>query len=185
MQHLPSPAWADFTLLMKCTPESGHCHSVFSVMFTTAGEVKFILFIYLHTIQSFERVCVIVYKLCWSANIYAALFRIVHFLCHFKLAKLVIFRVRSLKIDRNSQPFLLQNIFGFLLPLLGAQNTFFLHEYTLANSTHKNKYQLSCCIHLFIYTARKLASLLYNYSILFTQVEHQLPFCITTQFSLL
>ncbi len=69
-------------------------------MSTTAGGVKFILFIYL-TIQSFEGVCVIVYKLCWPANIFAALFRIVHFLFHFNLAKLVIFRVRSLKIDRN------------------------------------------------------------------------------------
>jgi hypothetical protein len=32
---LPSPGWADFTLMMECTPESGrghcHCHSVYSV----------------------------------------------------------------------------------------------------------------------------------------------------------
>ncbi len=69
MYPLPAPVWADFTLMMKCTPESGHCHSVYSVMFTTAGGVKFILFIYLHTIQSFEGVSVIVYKLCWPANI--------------------------------------------------------------------------------------------------------------------
>ena len=54
MHPLPSPAWADFTLMIKCMPESGHCHSVYSVMFTTGGGVKFILFIYLHTIQSFE-----------------------------------------------------------------------------------------------------------------------------------
>jgi hypothetical protein len=24
----PSLGWADFTLMMECTPESGHCHSV-------------------------------------------------------------------------------------------------------------------------------------------------------------
>ncbi len=24
----PSPAWANFTLMMECTPESGRCHSV-------------------------------------------------------------------------------------------------------------------------------------------------------------
>jgi len=31
--HLPpSPAWADFTLMMECTPESGHGHSVYSVV---------------------------------------------------------------------------------------------------------------------------------------------------------
>ncbi len=24
----PSPAWADLTLMIECTPESGHCHSV-------------------------------------------------------------------------------------------------------------------------------------------------------------
>jgi hypothetical protein len=23
----PSPDWADFTIMMECTPESGHCHS--------------------------------------------------------------------------------------------------------------------------------------------------------------
>jgi len=27
----PSTAWAVFTLMMECTPESGHCHSVYSV----------------------------------------------------------------------------------------------------------------------------------------------------------
>jgi hypothetical protein len=24
----PSPGWADFTIMMECTPESSHCHSV-------------------------------------------------------------------------------------------------------------------------------------------------------------
>ncbi len=24
----PSPGWADFTIMMECTPESGHCLSV-------------------------------------------------------------------------------------------------------------------------------------------------------------
>ncbi len=28
---LPPPGWADFTIMMECTPESGFCHSVFSV----------------------------------------------------------------------------------------------------------------------------------------------------------
>ncbi len=27
----PSPGWADFTIMMECTPESGHCHSVYPV----------------------------------------------------------------------------------------------------------------------------------------------------------
>ncbi len=31
--HLPpSLGWADFTILMECTPESGRCHSVYSVV---------------------------------------------------------------------------------------------------------------------------------------------------------
>jgi hypothetical protein len=30
--HPPSPAWVDFTLMMECTPESGRCHSVYSVV---------------------------------------------------------------------------------------------------------------------------------------------------------
>ncbi len=25
----PSPGWADFTIMMECTPDSGHCHSGF------------------------------------------------------------------------------------------------------------------------------------------------------------
>jgi hypothetical protein len=25
---LPSPGWANFSITMECTPESGHCHSV-------------------------------------------------------------------------------------------------------------------------------------------------------------
>jgi hypothetical protein len=28
-----SPAWADFTLMMECTPESGNCYSVYSVFY--------------------------------------------------------------------------------------------------------------------------------------------------------
>ncbi len=28
----PSPAWADFSIMMECKPESGHCHSVYSVV---------------------------------------------------------------------------------------------------------------------------------------------------------
>jgi hypothetical protein len=28
----PSPGWADFTIMMECTPEIGHCHSVYSVV---------------------------------------------------------------------------------------------------------------------------------------------------------
>jgi hypothetical protein len=27
----PSPAWANFTLMMECTPESSRCYSVYSV----------------------------------------------------------------------------------------------------------------------------------------------------------
>jgi hypothetical protein len=37
----PSPAWANFTLMMECTPESSRCFSVYSVTRTdpppTAG----------------------------------------------------------------------------------------------------------------------------------------------------
>jgi hypothetical protein len=28
----PSPDWANFSTLMECTPESGRCHSVYSVV---------------------------------------------------------------------------------------------------------------------------------------------------------
>jgi hypothetical protein len=28
----PSPAWANFTLMMECTPESSRCYSVYSVL---------------------------------------------------------------------------------------------------------------------------------------------------------
>jgi hypothetical protein len=32
-RHLPpAPAWADFTPMVECTIESGHCHSVFSAV---------------------------------------------------------------------------------------------------------------------------------------------------------
>ncbi len=31
-------AWAAFTLMMECTPESGHCHSVYSVVQTLLGQ---------------------------------------------------------------------------------------------------------------------------------------------------
>ncbi len=27
----PQETWADFTLMMECTPENGHCHSVFRI----------------------------------------------------------------------------------------------------------------------------------------------------------
>jgi hypothetical protein len=27
----PSPAWANFSIMMECRPESGRCHSVYSV----------------------------------------------------------------------------------------------------------------------------------------------------------
>jgi hypothetical protein len=30
----PTPAWANFTLVMECTPESGNYHSVHSVVLT-------------------------------------------------------------------------------------------------------------------------------------------------------
>jgi hypothetical protein len=30
----PSPAWANFTLMMECTPESRRCYSVYSVVLT-------------------------------------------------------------------------------------------------------------------------------------------------------
>jgi len=30
----PSPGWADFTIMMECTPESGHCQFVYSVEHT-------------------------------------------------------------------------------------------------------------------------------------------------------
>jgi hypothetical protein len=30
----PSPAWANFTLMMECTPESSRCYSVYSVVCT-------------------------------------------------------------------------------------------------------------------------------------------------------
>ncbi len=33
---LHSPAWEDFTLMKECTPESGHCRSVYSVVETHA-----------------------------------------------------------------------------------------------------------------------------------------------------
>ncbi len=32
--HPPSPAWANFTLMMECTPESSRCYSVNSVWLT-------------------------------------------------------------------------------------------------------------------------------------------------------
>ncbi len=28
MHPSPSPGWANFSIMMKCTPESGHCHSM-------------------------------------------------------------------------------------------------------------------------------------------------------------
>ncbi len=37
----PHPqAWADFTFMMECTPESGHCHSVHSVVFHIRKEIQ-------------------------------------------------------------------------------------------------------------------------------------------------
>jgi hypothetical protein len=27
-----SPGWADFTIMMECMPEKGHCHSVYFVL---------------------------------------------------------------------------------------------------------------------------------------------------------
>ena len=30
----PLPAWANFTLMMECTPESSRCYSVYSMVFT-------------------------------------------------------------------------------------------------------------------------------------------------------
>ncbi len=40
-----SPACADFILMMECTPESGHCHSVYSVAVTYIGTVYCSLFV--------------------------------------------------------------------------------------------------------------------------------------------
>jgi hypothetical protein len=39
MHPPPSPAWANFTLIIECTPESSSCYSVYSVVKTTFGEV--------------------------------------------------------------------------------------------------------------------------------------------------
>jgi hypothetical protein len=33
----PSPGWADFTIMMECMPESGNCHSVYSVVDRVKG----------------------------------------------------------------------------------------------------------------------------------------------------
>jgi hypothetical protein len=32
MHPPPSPAWVIFSILMECTPESGRCHSAYSVV---------------------------------------------------------------------------------------------------------------------------------------------------------
>ncbi len=32
---LPSPGWADFSIMIKCTSESGHCHSVYTLWLGT------------------------------------------------------------------------------------------------------------------------------------------------------
>ncbi len=34
----PSPAWADFSIIIECTPESSNCHSVYSVDRTLHAE---------------------------------------------------------------------------------------------------------------------------------------------------
>ncbi len=34
----PLPAWANFTHMMECTPESSYCYSVYSVVYTTRRE---------------------------------------------------------------------------------------------------------------------------------------------------
>ncbi len=33
----PSPAWADFYIMIECMPESDRCHSVYSVVFMARG----------------------------------------------------------------------------------------------------------------------------------------------------
>ncbi len=36
--HPPTlPGWADFTIMMECTPESAHCHSVYFVSMWLEG----------------------------------------------------------------------------------------------------------------------------------------------------
>jgi hypothetical protein len=37
----PSPAWANFTLMMECTPESSRCYSVYSVVRPTGFSLPF------------------------------------------------------------------------------------------------------------------------------------------------
>ncbi len=40
MNPPPSPAWANFTLMMECTPESECCYSVYSVVVVVSWIVK-------------------------------------------------------------------------------------------------------------------------------------------------
>jgi hypothetical protein len=35
----PPPAWTDFSIMMECTPESGRCHSVYSVELQTINNI--------------------------------------------------------------------------------------------------------------------------------------------------
>jgi hypothetical protein len=38
MHPPPSPAWANFTLMIECKPESSRCYSVYSVMEPTSPQ---------------------------------------------------------------------------------------------------------------------------------------------------
>ncbi len=49
----PSPGWADFSVMMECTPESGNCHSVFCVYSESVfGPLRCIIH-YLHVFNVF------------------------------------------------------------------------------------------------------------------------------------
>ncbi len=45
MYPLHSPAWANFSIMMECTPESGRCHSVYSVDIIIYNKHCFLLWI--------------------------------------------------------------------------------------------------------------------------------------------
>ncbi len=37
----PSPAWANFFIILECTPESGHCHSLCALWFQKPDDAKY------------------------------------------------------------------------------------------------------------------------------------------------
>ncbi len=50
----PSPGWANFSITMECTPESGHCHCVYSVVHPLSHINAFTVYDLQHTLFPFQ-----------------------------------------------------------------------------------------------------------------------------------